>query len=596
MGNEAQAVEAKGGSKAAAEKEKKEEKKAPSVELWSAKNIYEHTNEGWLSGRPEVLKIIDKLAGFYHLDKNKNLYAIKLLIAKEMLDVLQNWFFQTEDEVEKKKGTKDSNQRTKKIRFIKDHLVEVIGALEKVAPPTKMTMEGVYANLDSQETIVHADVKKLRAKCQPGKADTIFANLGKAIDAVIPEDGESGSVELEVDFPLGGIFEIGLRFSLEAERDKFVTVHSELGVIAGVKIPLIEVQAEIGGYTEVKAKTSADAMKLLSYGLFRRFRESKYLPEGASNYLWGGGTDKSGLAEDFGSTVESTILAGGGDDVYVENGMYAGLKAEVGGDLLGAGASVKMHSGKKWDEKSVKEGKEKAGSQLGERLAKGKRDAKLSTDVSNYTVSLSLSVAKIKGEVEYTASDMKDGKGNYAHDVSLSVEGEVPFDPSGFGNLGTAIYDSLKLFKTEKDEHAKKNRSKVQTAAALKGAGDSVKGAVGSDQNPLKGIKESDGSPATATIKGSISISGDDTMESPKEWSGELKIEQQKFSFDHEFGVGKVEISKYIRLARVNYDGDGKWGGDLDIVPNVAKDAASAANSAKNAVKTHLGEGKKKKK
>ena len=136
----------------------------------------------------------------------------------------------------------------------------------------------------------------------------------------------------------------------------------EAGISGGGQLPIgLTLSAELGGYLEAQGRSGAEVMNLISYGLYRRFRESSLVPREVTNYMWGMG-GKSGEtrydeAEAFGHSIEDNM----GAQSYVEMGGYAGGKAEYSNDLaigglkvgLGASAGARFTTGLRYDKKIV---------------------------------------------------------------------------------------------------------------------------------------------------------------------------------------------------------------------------------------------------
>ena len=201
-----------------------------------------------------------------------------------------------------------------------------------------------------------ANVIRVKEKRKAESMDSFLDHFGKLVDVVVPSNGVKAEIEVEVDFPVdpSGVGFVGLRFKAEADRSEAekLKIRTEAAIAGGAKIPhLARIKAEFGGYIESQGKTSTEAMKLFSYGLYRLFRESPVVPEGLTNALWGGGaTGGVGYqkSEQWATEVEKRVMKGN-KDAYVEAGLLGGVGAEIGGPLAKGKFLLQAGGGSRYD-------------------------------------------------------------------------------------------------------------------------------------------------------------------------------------------------------------------------------------------------------
>lgn len=123
--------------------------------------------------------------------------------------------------------------------------------------------------------------------------------------------------------------------------------------------------------------TPEQAMKLISWGWYRQFREARAIPREVANFMWGGSTTSVGFkrAEQWAANVEKeafkrdyardTALSSGvgskaTTNEYVRFGALAGIGADVGGvagSLFDVGAAVGVNAGTHYDQTSLEQAK-----------------------------------------------------------------------------------------------------------------------------------------------------------------------------------------------------------------------------------------------
>ncbi|APR88388.1 hypothetical protein A7982_13737 [Minicystis rosea] len=270
-----------------------------------------------------------------------------------------------------------------------------------------------------------------------GNARSLLQRFAPLLRRVAPATGDTGEIVATLKVPVdpSGIGYLGFRFKAEVERrfDGY-KVRFETVLTSGAKVGNIgELGGELGGYLEATGATPDDAMALISYGVYRRFRESVWLPRELANYGWGGGEGWKG-AEAWAADVEREKLGSKGS--YVETGGLAVAKGDFGiAKVAKAKLEGKLSSGRKYDKASIEKYK-RAG--FGEPSAKPERR---STEVIGASVQAvktkgNVTVGPFRGEVSAGFKFVKE-RGMPAQLISFDVGGSVT------GTLDKAISPSI---------------------------------------------------------------------------------------------------------------------------------------------------------
>ena len=227
-----------------------------------------------------------------------------------------------------------------------------------------------------------------------GSASSILENLGKAISAAVPRPGDSVSAQVQVRIPCDpdGVAEVGFRLFAEASRsDGLATkVRLEAALSANATVAgLADLTGEFGFFLEAHGKTPQEAMRLISWGWYRQFREARAIPREVANYMWGGSTTSVGFKrseqwaanvekEAFkrtydddpakGITADTPLSSGVGSKAttneYVRFGALAGISAQLGGiasSIVDVEAAAALNAGVHYDQTSVEQAKGRAG-------------------------------------------------------------------------------------------------------------------------------------------------------------------------------------------------------------------------------------------
>lgn len=236
-------------------------------------------------------------------------------------------------------------------------------------------------------------MKKITEKYE-GNAKSMFTKLAPLVNLSIPNAGDSVEVDLEAKVPVdpNAIGFISFHLVLSATRDSVtgevvgaegkdnVVLRGELMVGGGANIAdIATIKGELGMYAESSANGTEGALTLLSYGVYKRWRESKLVPSGLISYMWSGRKGEFGYekSEAWANDVEKeqfadTLIKGDptdpdkvtdfeANDAYVETGVLGKVSGKVGKSFNGVGAemeaSMTFGGGQRYSKASVERAK-----------------------------------------------------------------------------------------------------------------------------------------------------------------------------------------------------------------------------------------------
>ncbi len=293
-----------------------------------------------------------------------------------------------------------------------------------------------------------------------GSASSILENLGTAIALAIPKPGDSVSAELSVKIPCDsyGVSFVGFRLLATASRmnGTATNVRLEAAVIGGAQIAgLADITGELGFFLQAQGATPQQAMKLISWGWYRQFREARAIPREVANFMWGGSTTSVGFkrSEQWAANVEkeafkrdygrdTPLSSGVGSKAttneFVRFGMLTAISADVGGiagDLVGVSAGASLNAGVHYDQTSVeqaKKGQANVGVPMKER---GRFNLKhLGSAFVSYSTAISATVGPFSGQIGMALELM--GRAHRDEDQDTSYpEGYVSIN----GSLGLVV-------------------------------------------------------------------------------------------------------------------------------------------------------------
>lgn len=207
-------------------------------------------------------------------------------------------------------------------------------------------------------------------------ADSAFTRLTPLVDLAAPTKGDSGSLEASVKIPMDPSGSTFLQFDLAGDIER-----TDDGVEAGFKVAVgyggewellgvtPEVIGQLGGSIESTGSTSAEMLKLISYGYFRQFRETNLLPRELTDYLWGqGGTTGATPGEEankWGADIEKQVF-GKNDKASVGMGIFGAVGGSLGVEDGPEGeVSSKLSSTTTYSKETLESSGSSGGSQLG---------------------------------------------------------------------------------------------------------------------------------------------------------------------------------------------------------------------------------------
>ena len=347
----------------------------PVQRLWSKDEFKKQTDAGFLAGRGKTMKQLDALLGEFDGIKAKGSHltpgaqqdrAINIL--HEVIEDVAVWMQSHEGDTSRSKKripglTKlalDAGKELRELEGIREKSREFMG--EKQEPVTRT--ENTFKTQ------------------MEGNFSSILGKLGPIFSAAASAPGDTGEIEVQVKVPCepSGAGYLGFRIKASVERLKkqAMKVRFELAVVGGAKIGNVaEIGGELGMYLESQGATPEKALELVSYGVYRRFRESKVIPNEVANFIWGGSGTAVGWnrSEKWAAKVEkenfkdsSTLAAADSDQggAYVETGALAGVKAKGGvGGVAELEGGAQYSTGQHYDHDSVKGLKGKYGGALG---------------------------------------------------------------------------------------------------------------------------------------------------------------------------------------------------------------------------------------
>jgi hypothetical protein len=428
-----------------------------------------------------------------------------------------------------------------------------------------------------------------------GSCSSILEKLGTAIGLAIPKPGDSVTAELSVKVPCDsyGVSYVGFRIRAEAARmdGRATNVRFEVAVTGGAQIAsIVDVGAELGFFLQAQGATPEQAMKLISYGWYRKLRESP-LPREIANFMWGGSATSVGWvrAEQWAANVEKEAFSRKDGDVplssgvgssattnqYVRMGVLGGVGAEAGiGGVVDVEGAASVNVGTHYDQRSVTAGK-KGAVGVPQRLPGRGKAQFLGTSFLAIDTSIAASIGPFGGELAISLELMarkqqeKDRKlwipEGYVS-VSGSVSATLLLPPSLLPTLATWIKQLASPMSkgvTSAEAKAREDkRTREAGGAALGGAGDMVSGALSGISPDLFGTEQlaafAAGAVTTPVTLTLAIAAGYEFGAGASGWTFDLSLSQET-GLELEAGVVGLELKKGTRLFRAVLAKDGKW-------------------------------------
>jgi len=303
--------------------------------------------------------------------------------------------------------------------------------------------------------------------------------IGAVVSRLAPHTGDHGEAKLELSIPVPPV-SIDLVFLFEAKKldgeedgESPTEVNCEITVGPSIDGKVAKIGAALGGYTKAQAPTPEEAMLLISYGLYRRCKESPAIPKGLSSYLWNGATDDKAEAQAdlWSRRVEEEVFSD--EHTYVETGAKGALELGLGHpDVFGIKAGMAAFSGKRYDKKSLENSAKGAPGELNTKTSKAgvrnqyaqqptgrsteMREATGAVTIGPFTGSFKYGYARrAEGAEEETRSD-----GTY-WEVRASCTTALPGLAKLIDSMGPAALDFMKQQEAE-------SRQKRETTTATK--------------------------------------------------------------------------------------------------------------------------------
>jgi hypothetical protein len=361
-------------------------------------------------------------------------------------------------------------------------------------------------------------------KLQQHYKGTLSGSMEKAalaVEQLAGENGASGEFQLDVDVPVSPGVTVGAHFKFEAKRNGkpndpkpgTVEVGCELGFKVGGDALFAKIQAGIGGYFKANGKDAQSAMKLVSYGLYRRCRESSVIPSGVGNKLWGGDSGEKGKkkAEEWSLNVEKEEFTDA--ESSVETGAYASLNVKGGVEGVAEGeGEVKGATGKKYDRESL-QNSAKGG--VGKENTTGDNwFAQKSTGRSVSSIELSAKAALLDAfGAEFKLSFQWEASGK--KDEPSTLRG-IELKLSGHGSLPSGAFaDKLSALVIDFATKAKAlQKGQLQKASTLSQVGAGVSTAAGIADTTVTGVE---GAPTADVAKKLLGLAKEGAKEGGKE-------------------------------------------------------------------------------
>jgi len=555
--------------------------------LWTRDEFKKQTDAGFLSGRGKTMKALDDLLEEYHGIRKNGMHLQPggtqdraLNVLHEIVENIAVW---------KDTHEGDTSRSKKRIPGLSRLEIDAKAELKELTEIRDKSRE--YMGQDQKP--VERTENKLKTEME-GNFSSILAKLGPIFSAAAPASGDTGEIEVAIKVPVdpSGAGYLGFRVKASVERMKkqAMKMRFELAVVGGAKIGNVaEIGGELGMYLESQGGTPEKALELISYGVYRRFRESKVIPNEVANFIWGGSGTSVGWkrAEKWAAKVEkenfkdkSTFAAADSDEggAYVETGGLIGAKAKggVGGvaELEGTG---QYSTGQHYDYNSVKALKQKHGGKLGEAdklpTVRGQTHH-LGESVHHLEFGFSAKGGPFGGAlkvgIDWSTQERNEGLAKLQSvKVGLEASATIPMTELVGGGLGGYIMplaaSAAKGIRAAATGAARDKRSTSQNVGEITGGCEN--GATALTQ--LAGVpkeafvpKYEVGQPPpgfAAPVDLKLSLQGIYDF-NEKAFTFELKVEYIK-GMEVNAGVFEMKVKKGQRLIRVIYSG-GSWAVD----------------------------------
>lgn len=546
----------------------------PTLTIMSLADFKRQSSVSW-KRRGKTMRAIDEALGAYHAYLEKvggklthNNCGQARAYLEDILLACNSWL---EDHAE---DTSRSKKRMPAVSALKGQADTQLGAINT---SLGVKLRGLFGR-GPQEDVQHTKgSQKIRQRMQ-GSVSSILGRLAPVIDMAAPVNNSSCEIDVEVKIPVDpdGIGFLGGHLNLSAERDEEsrVEVRVELSITGGANIPgFAEIKGEVGGYIEAKANTAEQTMILVSYGYYRRFRESKFLPRGWANFIWGGSQSQVGYkrSERWAAKVEKDIFGGaGGEEASVEIGGLAAVSGEGKvANVAKVGGGLKYTTGRKYTKETVEKAKGKIGKQLGQALdVPTRRGAQINMGQGTHAIEIEAEAeaGPFSGSVGWSISFARDvASANRAlafdsWELSISAGGSVPVNEALMGGfLGFFSQLAIKGIEIARSKLDVTKMNKSTSVGAIESGVEDVTYAVGQ----LSGLKDFaldfslEDSPSLLSGSVGLNVSLTATKEAGKPLEVTITINYEKGgSLDMEAVSGSLKKSR--RLVGLKWEGSWK--------------------------------------
>ncbi|MCU1372716.1 MAG: hypothetical protein JWO68_2 [Actinomycetia bacterium] len=441
---------------------------------------------------------------------------------------------------------------------------------------------------------------KLKEHYQGNLSGSLKA-IGTLIDKVAPNDGDSTELSVDLKIPIQpGVF-IGGTLDLGVEKDGNTEVSCEAAFQAGGSAGVADIAGALGGYVKAGGPNGAGVMKLVSYGFYRRIKESEVIPGEIASLIWGGGTSEFAKkkANQWSLAIEEELLgtAAEGEEEnenYVELGGLASVGVEVDLGVAELEAGAKYSSGKRYDPKSMEarkggagEANSKSGSFFTQNVSqKFGRGAEKSTGRSTHNLELSFAAAvldgALSGELGFEASWRDQGRHAEERatttdnvqledmEFSFSVTGSVPTDGIAAKLLKiaeeasdeakkSAVKAAAKAGEEEDAPTAELNAAKAEAAAAFNSVRSLPFGEWYAAISPAPEEGAEEGAEAAVETGSSVGLELAFGIEKAGTgWKGTVELKHVKSSSLELPELLEIELVRKKRLGKATYAG-GAW-------------------------------------
>jgi hypothetical protein len=386
-------------------------------------------------------------------------YDQALALLKQMKQVAELWLAsKTKETTDKDTGkvtAKIDPSRAKRGAGMAWFLMACDGEIQRleVMKANAASQPGGLAK-QADTTVDSSGMQKLKEK-YTGGLGTGLSTAGTILGKAIANDGDSTEFEFDMKIPVApGVF-VGAILRFEGSRK---AGNTEVGVEAmfqaGGTLAVVNIAGALGGYFKASAKTAEGAMKLISYGFYRRCVESDVIPASLSNSIWGGEQSSREVADKWSREVEETELTN--DDSYVETGGVAELNAEADfGKAGGVSGAAKASTGKRHDKKSLDKTKGGAGEKNETNILAGEKKTGRSVHALEFSAKGNV-LGHLAGDVKFHLDwrDSLDGKGAEFDGLSVQfrASGRMPaagLDGAIAGLVGSFVKTLVTIFSKQ---------------------------------------------------------------------------------------------------------------------------------------------------